>query len=39
MRQIRTFIPRVPLHKNTVGVLALGHNLGAAKRPTMRMRR
>jgi len=29
-RQIRTFITRASLHKNTVGLLALGHNQGAA---------
>ena len=36
-RQIRTFTPRAPLHKNTVDRLALGHNQGAAKQPTTRM--
>jgi hypothetical protein len=30
-RQIRTFTLRAPLHKNTVGLLALGHNQGATK--------
>jgi len=30
-RQIRTLTLRAPLHKNTVGLLALGHNQGAAK--------
>jgi hypothetical protein len=30
VRQIRTFIPRAPLHKNTVGLLALGNNQGRA---------
>ena len=27
-RQMRTFAPRAPLHKNTVGLLAFGHNHG-----------
>jgi len=31
LRQIRTFTLRAPLHKNTVGLLALGHNQRAAK--------
>jgi hypothetical protein len=25
-RQIRTFTAQAPLHRNTVGLLALGHN-------------
>jgi hypothetical protein len=30
-RQIRTFTSRAPLHKNTVCLLALGHNQGAGQ--------
>jgi hypothetical protein len=30
-------LPWAPLHKNTGGLLALGHNQGAAKRPTTRI--
>ena len=31
INQIRTFTPRAPLHKNTVGLLASGHNQGAGQ--------
>jgi hypothetical protein len=36
-RRLRTFTPRAPMHKNTAGLLSLGHNQGRPRRPTPRI--